>query len=439
MTGRSGGHGPGLGGPAHGRPGLGGFAALAVDTRLRDLLVAHAMRGFRAQLVVRGLLVAFAALALVLEPPDDGVVAYVLFLAGYATWAVVVYAAVRGATDRVLRLSWIALFGDIVALAGLVMLSSWLPGDGSTAQVLLDGVFVMPVLAALQLRRWVAAAVLAPTLVVFVAGGFRVLGGDADALREVAVTSTALLAACVGSVLLVGIQQSRVLSLGRGLIEQRALSAAVQAAEDRERTELSERLHDGALQYLLAAKQDLDDLPDDVDERLRDRLQTAIRTSTAILRAEVAGLSPAVLEASGLDVALARLAHEVTARGRLAVTVDTSRWRGGVDASAERLLYDTARELIANVEKHAGASVAGVVLSSDEDEVVLEVVDDGRGFDVQQLPQRLGEGHIGLQTRRLRLETAGGRLQIDTAPDRGTRARATLPRTASPSPSARGV
>lgn len=432
MTGGNGGHGPG-----HGRSGLGGFAALVVDTRLRDLLVAHAMRGFRAQLVVRGLLVGFAVLALVLEPPDDGAVAYVLSLAGYALWAVVVYVAVRGVTDRVLRFSWIALFGDLVALAALVMLSSWLPGDGSTAEVLLDGVFVMPVLAALQLRRWVAATVLAPTLVVFVVGGFRVLGGDVDALREVTVMSAALLAACIGSVLLVGIQQSRVLSLGRGLLEQRALSAAVQAVEDRERIELSERLHDGALQYLLAAKQDLDDLPDDVDDRLRDRLQTAIRTSTAILRAEVASLSPAVLEASGLAVALTRLADDVTARGRLVVVADTSGWRSGVDAAGERLLYDTARELIANVEKHAGATRADVMLSTDDDEAVLEVVDDGHGFEVRRLSERLAEGHIGLQTRRLRLETAGGRLQLDTAPDRGTRARATLPCSPSTSPSLR--
>lgn len=395
---------------------------------LRSLLVSNAVRGFRAQLVVRALLVVFAGLAVAFVPPPNGKMALHLIVVGYAAWAGLVYVAVRFFPERVLGLSWMALYGDVAGVTALVAVASTLPGDGRLAEALLWGMFVIPILAAGQLRRLAAVTVLVPTVVAFAACAFPALGGDVTALRETTVITTTLLASCVGSVLLVRVQQTRVLSLSQGLTRQRELLAQLLTAEDRERSELAVRLHDGALQYLLAARQDVEDLPPGVPSDVRERLRTAVDESAALLRSEVSDLHPAVLTHAGLVAALERLATEATARGATAFAVDASRWDDGGAPAAQRLLFDTARELIANVDRHSGATHATITLSVEDDVDVLVVADDGRGVSAEVLSSRQAEGHIGLPSRRLRLETAGGALLIRPAPGGGLEVRASLPR-----------
>jgi two-component system, NarL family, sensor kinase len=59
--------------------------------------------------------------------------------------------------------------------------------------------------------------------------------------------------------------------------------------------------------------------------------------------------------------------------------------------------------------------------------VTLEVRDDGRGFQLADLPARLAEGHIGLQSQRERIESLGGLMEIHTAPGRGTSVKIRVP------------
>ena len=61
------------------------------------------------------------------------------------------------------------------------------------------------------------------------------------------------------------------------------------------------------------------------------------------------------------------------------------------------------------------------------DEVMLEIADDGRGFEPGSLPARLAEGHIGLQSQLERVESVGGRLVIRSAPGDGTSVQIRLP------------
>jgi signal transduction histidine kinase len=82
-----------------------------------------------------------------------------------------------------------------------------------------------------------------------------------------------------------------------------------------------------------------------------------------------------------------------------------------------------AREALSNVGRHAGAATCRVSLYRTEDGAVLEVDDDGRGFD----PARPSAGH-GLRNLRERAEALGGRAEITSAPGEGTRVRVTIPR-----------
>jgi two-component system NarL family sensor kinase len=83
--------------------------------------------------------------------------------------------------------------------------------------------------------------------------------------------------------------------------------------------------------------------------------------------------------------------------------------------------------LLVNAAEHAHAANVTVRLQSRNGEVELSVSDDGVGFDTGLIPKRLEDGHIGLASQRLRLESASGSLELGSAPGRGTVARARLP------------
>jgi signal transduction histidine kinase len=84
------------------------------------------------------------------------------------------------------------------------------------------------------------------------------------------------------------------------------------------------------------------------------------------------------------------------------------------------VVYLCCREALANVARHAGPGAqARIVLSRDGDAVHFEVVDDGAGFDVRR-------ERTGLDRLQVRVESLGGRLQVESEPGRGTRVAATV-------------
>ncbi|QDZ14910.1 sensor histidine kinase [Humibacter ginsenosidimutans] len=410
-----------------GAPEVSVLRDLARVPELRALLIRHAARGFRVQSVVRTVLVVFLALTVLIVPPPAGALACLLVVAGYAVWAVFVFAVVRGDAARVLRFSWLALYGDVLAVAVIVAVASLSDDRSSTAGILLDGMFLLPVVAAVQLRVWAAVSVIVPTIVVFVVCSVLAVQTSGQLWAIVPLRSLALAGVGLGCVLLVRLQASRVLALGREYTRRGALLSELLVTESRERATLSEHLHDGALQYVLAARQELDDLPAETDPAVAERLRGALGEASVLLRSQVAELSPAVLQQAGLAVAVRRLAVDTAARGRLDVQVDESGWSDTVGTATEQLLYDSAREFLGNVVKHAHASHATVTLARDETQAVLAVTDDGVGADPEELAARLGAGHIGLATRRIRLEAAGGRLDLEAGTAGGTVLRAVLP------------
>ncbi|MFN8157011.1 MAG: ATP-binding protein [Candidatus Nanopelagicales bacterium] len=399
---------------------------LAAEPQLRGLLVDNAWRGVRVQLVLRAALAAFVVLVVVLVPPARNAGTALAIALGYAVWAGALALVARA--RRLAFVRWIAvtLVVDVVVISVLCFVASGSDVTSWTTDVLVFGFFLLPVMAATQLRPWVSAVVVVPTVLAFFWTSWAARAANGDEPWSALVLSTVALAGVgVGCILLSRVQAGRVLDIG-GLASDRAsLLTEMVGVEERERRDLAETLHDGALQYLLAARQDLEDVGSDPEAVAR--LDHALREATGLLRATTTELHPAVLEQAGLPLAVRELARTVSSRGSVQVDVDDTGWPEGTRTAADALLLATARELLTNVVKHSGAAHAHVVLAVDGGEAVLDVSDDGRGADPALVEERAAQGHLGLVSRRVRIESAGGTLAVVRPPEGGTRVECRVP------------
>jgi signal transduction histidine kinase len=125
----------------------------------------------------------------------------------------------------------------------------------------------------------------------------------------------------------------------------------------------------------------------------------------------------------GLVAALARHASDVRTADGLSVDVDGPGPRLALSELVETQLFAIGREALANVERHAGASAAHVRVDAQRGQVVLEVRDDGRGFDTAAGHP----GHFGLDSMRSRAAEIGAQITITSAPGSGTRVRVCVP------------
>jgi signal transduction histidine kinase len=191
-------------------------------------------------------------------------------------------------------------------------------------------------------------------------------------------------------------------------------------AGQRERQRLERNLHDGAQQRLIALSLDLGLLESRLgsDPAARAALAKAkqeIALSLDELRDVARGLHPAVLSGHGLAVAVESVIARAPVPARLTVTLD-----GRLPESVEVAAYYVVCESLANVGKHAKASLTTVDIERDGDTLVVEVVDDGvGGADTER-----GTGLRGLADR---VEALGGRLRVWTPAGKGTRVRAEIP------------
>lgn len=195
-------------------------------------------------------------------------------------------------------------------------------------------------------------------------------------------------------------------------------------AEENARRATAIDLHDGIGQSLVgmgmtlqvAAEQappDLRLLLDDVRQRLRDVQE---RTSRMI-----SDLSPPGLYDLGLVPALQWLALYVRAHDRLHVELKTRVNEGAIRLEFRVLVFKLVRELLRNVVKHAGVSSARVAVHGDAEELRVEVMDEGKGFEWQLDMFGARSGGFGLWSIGDRVFEAGGRFTVDTAPGRGSR------------------
>jgi len=393
-----------------------------VENLVADVMASHAARGARLEAWLRLGVVAFVWACLLLEPPSEQ--------AGWCYGVAVAYPVLWALTMPVLRrqptrgpdLSWLPLALDIAVLGVLTMLAGLSAEDSWTAYVIVNGFFLLPVLAATQLSPRVGLALALPTVGVYVLSSVTTREANGEPWRSLFLRVAVLVGVCVGSVALSRIQRSRVMDIA---IDRAGLLVELAGVEEHERRRLSEALHDGALQFVLGARMDLEDVRDGDPEAV-DRVDHALTQTAGLLRRTVSELHPAVLDQAGLVRAVEDLAEALRGRG---YTVDV-RMEGmpvRPATNADRVVFGAVRELVANVVRHSGAQSVVLDLRYDDGQLVAAVTDDGAGFDEESAARQLAAGHIGLASQRLRVEAAGGRLVASRGEPRGTRMTVTLP------------
>ncbi|WP_420124692.1 sensor histidine kinase [Nakamurella sp.] len=385
-------------------------------TQLQQIVASAAQRGLTLQLTLRAVLVAFVVATLALLPPGVGAAASWWIAGGYVLVALALTGWLRTGSRTALNWGWLGLYVDLAVLLALNLIAQQSAGTSWTSYVLQTGFFLIPVLAATQLRWGVCASVVVPTVGLYTLEAIltRVANEDepwASILLRVVVLAGVGLAA----IWLSRIQRSRVGAI-RGLVEDRThLLTELMTSTETEHRAMAENLHDGALQYVLAARMDLEDARDAApggSAAAFDRLDDALTRTARLLRSTVSELHPAVLEQSGLALAVGQLAAAAAQRSDLTMTVDTAGWPDAARTDQDRLLFGVARELVSNVVRHARADRMTLTLALDGDRAVLTVADDGVGFTPGTAARKLTEGHIGVDSQRVKIEAAGGHFRI---------------------------
>ncbi|MFZ0919935.1 MAG: GAF domain-containing sensor histidine kinase [Candidatus Dormiibacterota bacterium] len=215
-------------------------------------------------------------------------------------------------------------------------------------------------------------------------------------------------------------QASLALEYARALSELSRLGMI----EDRER--IARDLHDGVIQSLFAVGIGLQGTAAVVgDVRLADRIQqfvTEIDRVIGDVRSYIFGLRPTSLSAGNLTNTLEQIGHETEERTGVTVIVDVD---GSLEAPLARgsaEVIHIVREALSNVGRHAAATTCRVSLRRDGSSAVIEVDDDGRGFDRESTLSGLGMGNLAE-----RASAIGGTLEVDSEPGRGTTIRVTVP------------
>jgi signal transduction histidine kinase len=211
----------------------------------------------------------------------------------------------------------------------------------------------------------------------------------------------------------------------------RRLAAQVLSAQDEERARFARELHDSTAQILTAVMLQLGAAARESDSpSLTERIAT-LRELAAEALEEVRSLShtmhPRILDDLGLAAALEWLGRQTRDQTELDVRVCVSAGAVPIPAPVASALYRVAQEALRNAVRHADAASVELALRHEPGAAVLEVVDDGRGFDVRSAEER--RPGMGLFSMRERVGLVNGKLVVTSARGRGTRVVATVPLT----------
>jgi two-component system, NarL family, sensor kinase len=207
--------------------------------------------------------------------------------------------------------------------------------------------------------------------------------------------------------------------------EREALLLRALAASDTERRRIASDLHDGVVQdlagtsYALAAAADrIDGAAPEVSGALRDGAKQT-RRSIRQLRSLLVDIYPPDLHRAGLAAALSDLVAPLESRGVHARVELPPGLR--LEPDAEALMFRTAQEALRNVMAHSEAGHVDVSVILENSHAGLTIADDGRGFTPAAADAAREDGHLGLRVLADMARDAGGRLDIDSEPGRGTR------------------
>ncbi len=207
----------------------------------------------------------------------------------------------------------------------------------------------------------------------------------------------------------------------------RHMSSELGMIERRERKRLASLLHDGLQQVLIAVKIRLDMLRLDDAEGLREDVEGVrglVEEAMSSSRDLTRQLRPPVLYEGGLIPALEWLAEDVKQRLGLSVQLEHDGQTGPLSDDTKSLVFEAVRELLLNVVKHAEVGEVFIKVGRAEDRVLVQVRDEGKGFDPSVEVASMG---LGLFSVRERIAALGGEVEIQTKPGGGVRTRLVVP------------
>jgi len=212
--------------------------------------------------------------------------------------------------------------------------------------------------------------------------------------------------------------------------ELNELARHLQHVQEEERARLSRGLHDELGGVLLAARMDVTWMQrhaagDDADVKKRlERLKQVLDQGIELKRRVVEELRPTLLDTMGLLAALRWQSEETCRRADLRCTERFPDEEPQFNRAGAIALFRVVQEALANVAKHAKASEVDIALELTDTDVVLTVQDNGVGAAPADLNRPRSHGIAGL---RHRVQVLGGRLDISSAPNRGTTVRVRVP------------
>ena len=229
-----------------------------------------------------------------------------------------------------------------------------------------------------------------------------------------------------------GVRAARLERLER---RHRQLLERMVLAQEEERSRVAADLHDDTVQVLSACVIALDRVRRSIEgghvERAAatlDEVSELISGAVDRTRRMTFELRPAVLWHNGLEPALRQLLSTVEAEWGMAVTFDATGLEERLDVTLETIAFRSIAELIANARQHSRAENLRITLETGDGHLHAVVSDDGRGFDLEQAIVRArATNHLGLEALMERIDAAGGSIEIDTAPGKGTTVRLSLP------------
>jgi len=216
----------------------------------------------------------------------------------------------------------------------------------------------------------------------------------------------------------------------RDISERRRLEQEILNISEQERRRIGQDLHDGLGQMLtgigLLSQDVTRQLKEEGHERADDMAEITehVKEADQYARDLSHGLIPVDVEAGGLTEALRRLADNAE---RLFDVTCAFQNVGGThveNSTVASHLYRIAQEAVSNATRHGGADRVKVILAGGENQMRLQVRDDGRGFETDETDG----GGMGVHIMNYRARIIGGTLEIESTPGEGTTVTCTLPR-----------
>lgn len=374
------------------------------DAELRRVRRVHQLRSYRIASVVRIGVVGLMIAAMIIGTSRSEWPGQAVLIGAYAFVALCAVALAFSPFRQWIAMGRLEPFVftviDVVALTVFQLLST----DGIYPLLIMT---MLPILLGLDVSSRRAAVVLTFSMVGFAIAVLQ----DPQMLRSIGVFEAIFRLVlygflCATAYVVVRMADRHTRSVAGLSVLREELLAQTMTAQDVLQRRISESIHDGPLQDILAVRQELVELETTLpgDERV-ERALAGLQLASQSLRQATFELHPAVLEQVGLGAAVQQLASDTAQRSGIEISTDIDYPdRNEIDP----IVFGVVRELLSNVVQHSHARHASIRLGVTDRRCVLHVVDDGVGFDTETMARRLGEGHIGLASHRARVDAARG-------------------------------